>query len=186
MAAALAAPPPLDSATQASLDAGGIVMMPADAGATARAMVKIQATPDRVWQVISDPVHIRSSTRSVKQLVVHQDQVRADGKREQHLGYTLKVAFTEVHYNVIRVYDFDAGHMTWTLDDSRDNDIVATDGRFALSPTADGGTLFVYEVRLDSGRKLPSWLQDELTESSLKRFLIYVQDVAPQQVSAGR
>lgn len=187
LGAVLAAPPPLpalDAATWTLLDAGEIVMLPDERGAATRALVKIAAPPERVWDVVSDPAHIRSSTRSVKRLDVHMDTLRPDGVREQRLGYVLKVAFSEVQYNVIRLYDTDAGTMTWTLDDSRDNDILATTGSFTLNATADGGTLFSYEARLDSGHSLPRWIVNELTESSLKRFLVYVQDVAPRQVHA--
>ncbi|NOY27162.1 MAG: hypothetical protein GXP62_14940 [Oligoflexia bacterium] len=187
LGAALAASPPppaLDLATQSLLDAGEIVMVSDPGDGATRAMVEIAAPPGRVWEVVSDPDHIRRSTRSVKRLDVHMDTLRVDGIREQRLGYVLKVAFSEVQYNVIRLYDLDASTMTWTLDDSRDNDIVATTGRFTLYPTADGGTLFSYEARLDSGHRLPRWIVNELTESSLKRFLVYVQDVAPEQVHA--
>lgn len=180
MATALAAPPTLDPGTQASLDAGQIVMLPPSATATARALVEIDAAPPRVWEVISDPAHLRASTRSVKTLTVHSDQTAADGVREQRLGYVLKVGLSEVRYNVIRRYDLANSKMTWTLDPTRENDIAATDGLWTLHPTADGDTLFVYEARLDSGRAIPAFIQEELTEQSLKRFLSYVQQVAPQ------
>lgn len=184
LAAALAASPALrpavDPATQARLDAGEIVMLAPTATATARALVEIDAAPSRVWQVISDPAHLRASTRTVQTLTVHSDQTGPDGVREQRLGYVIKVGLGHVRYNVIRRYDLAQGRMTFTLDPTRDNDIAATEGLWTLHPTADGGTLFVYEARLDSGRPIPAFIQDELTEQSLKRFLSYVQQVAPQ------
>ena len=180
LATALAAAPTLDPGTQSLLDAGEIVMLSPSATATARAAVEIDASPGRVWQVISDPVHLRASTRSVKTLTVHSDQTGADGVREQKLGYVLKVGLGEVRYNVIRRYDLARNRMTWTLDTTRENDIAATEGLWTLHPTGDGDTLFLYEARLDSGRAIPAFIQDELTEQSLKRFLSYVQQVAPQ------
>lgn len=180
---AAAAPRPTVTATeQAALDAGEVVVRPSE-GLTARALVEIAAPPPVVWKIIADPTHLRASSKTVRELTVHQDGVRSDGIREQRLGYVIKVAFTTVRYNVVREYGADGTWMRWTLDDSRENDIVSTEGSFRTWPTADGGTLFAYEVTADSGRSIPSFIREELTESSVKRFLHYLQETAPQQAA---
>jgi len=69
--------------------------------------------------------------------------------------------------------------LSWHLDDAKDNDIKATDGSYSLWPGSRPGTLvFVYKARIETGKRVPEWLEEELTESSLKKFLIYVKDVA--------
>ncbi len=177
---AFAAPamPTLDAETRALLAQGEVVVLPAAPGSTAaRALVRIDSTPDRVWKILSDPQHLQASSRSVKSLTLYKDEVRPDGKREQRLAYVLKVALSEVRYNVVRVYDIDQGRMTWTLDPDRDNDLVATDGSFTIWKDGDG-ILFGYEATVDSGRNVPQWILDELTQASLKRFMRYVQEAA--------
>jgi len=173
--------PPVSASDQARLDAGEIVMLPsaADRGG-ARALVEIAASPTRVWQIVADPVHLQASSRSVRSLQVYRDQTDTAGIREQGLAYVVKVAFSDVHYNVLRRYDLAAGRMTWVLDNDRANDIAATTGTFSTWPTDDGGTLFSYDARVDTGHAMPAWIQDELTEAGLKRFLGYLQRVAPQ------
>ncbi len=174
---AFASPP--DPAARASLDAGEVVILPRQEG-TVRAMARVQASPEVIWRIVSDPHHIRASSPTVKELLVHSDAPRGDGLRQQLLGYTVKAGWSEVRYNVIRVYDPAGGEMRWTLDGSRDNDIQATDGRFALSADPAGGTLFTYELRVELGKAVPAWIQAELTESGIKRFLEYVQLTAPK------
>lgn len=174
---ALASTP--DPTTRAALDAGEVVILPRQAG-TVRAMARVQATPEVIWRIVSDPVHIRASSSTVKELLVHSDGPGTNGLRTQLLGYTVKAGWSEVRYNVIRIYNPAAGEMRWSLDSSRENDILATDGRFALSADPAGGTLFTYELRVELGKTVPAWIQAELTESGIKRFLEYVQQKAPQ------
>ena len=100
--------------------------------------------------------------------------------REQGLSYVVKIAFSVVHYNVLRRYDLAQGCMTWVLDNRRDNDIAATTGTFCTWPIDSGRTLFSYDAQIDTGRSLPGWIQDELTEAGTRRFLAYLQRVAPQ------
>ena len=177
-ALAAPAPPTLDAATRARLDQGEIVLRQAADSSQVTALVHFPGPPARVWDIIADPVHLKASSGAVQTLEVYCDRVRPDGQREQCLGYVIKVAFMEVEYNVIRVYDLDQGVMTWTLDRSRDNDIVDTTGTFTTWPEADGGTLFSYQVNLDSGRSVPEFIARELREASVKKFLTYVQRVS--------
>ncbi len=182
VSAAVAAPPPpaLDAAQQRVLEQGDVVLLPVSGGggAQASALMRVDASPDEIWSIVSDPRHLQASASGVKSLTLTRDDALADGRRQQHLSYVVKVALSEVHYSVVRTYDFSDGRMTWTLDPTVDSDIQATDGAFTLWPQPDGSTLFGYDIRLDSGRKLPRWLLDELTEASLKRFLRYVRDTA--------
>lgn len=179
---ARAAPPPpsLDPAGQAMLDQGEVVMLPAPAasGASARAVVRVGAPPDEIWTIVSDPAHLQAAASGVRSLTVTRDVTLPDGRREQHLSYVVRVGLSDVRYSVIRIYDFADGRMTWTLDTTVDNDISATDGGFTLWPQPDGSTLFGYDIVVDSGRNLPRWILDHLTESGIKRFMRYVRDVA--------
>jgi hypothetical protein len=175
----LALASPLDPAVRASLDAGEVVILPRQEG-TVRAVARVAAPPEVIWRIVSDPQHIRASSPTVKELLVRSDGPGADGLRQQRLGYTVKAGWSEVRYNVVRIYDPGAGEMRWSLDASQDNDIKATDGRFALSADPAGGTLFTYELRVELGKAVPAWIQAELTESGIKRFLEYVQLTAPK------
>ena len=51
-----------------------------------------------------------------------------------------------------------------------------TDGSFSLWPgSAPGKVRFLYNTSVDTGRNIPNWIEEELTESSLKRFIVYVK-----------
>lgn len=167
----------VDPALRPALEQGQVLLLPRS-GETVRAMALVPAAPARIWEIVSDPAHLRASSPSVRELMVRQDAPGPDGLRTQRLGYRVKVGLGEVRYNVVRVYDPAKGEMRWSLDPSEQNDIKATDGRFVLRPDESGQTLFQYELRVDTGKPVPGFIQAELSEAGIKSFLQYVQRVA--------
>lgn len=176
-APARGADPGLTAEQRAALDQGEIlVVASAGQGMASQAWARIDAEPTAIWDLVSDPEHLRASSGSIKELVVNGERTLADGRVEQRLGYVIQAGFTDIRYSVIRVYDRAANRMSWTLDPAFDSDIQATNGVFTLYPQPDGSTLFRYQIAVDSGRSVPEWIQQHLTTSGIKRFLRYVQD----------
>ena len=56
------------------------------------------------------------------------------------------------------------------------NEIEKTDGSYSLWPGSSPGKVrFLYITEVKTGRNIPEWVEEELTESSLKRFLMFVK-----------
>ena len=65
------------------------------------------------------------------------------------------------------------------LDKAKDNDIKWTEGSYSTWPGRKRGhTIFLYKARIETGKAIPKWLEEDLTESSLKKYLVYVKEVA--------
>ena len=66
------------------------------------------------------------------------------------------------------------GVITWKLDDSKENEIRATTGFWAVKPHKDG-CLVYYSVALDTGHAVPGWLEDYLTKKDLPSVVTAVK-----------
>ncbi len=150
-----------------------------DGAALVVGVLEIQAEEQAIWDIVLDNQHMVDSSGATKQVTTYHDQLGADGLRDLRLAFLMKVGFSEIRFHSHRTVNTDDGWMSWQLDDEQDNDIKATTGSYSLFPGSQpGSTLFVYRARIETGKKVPAWLEEELTESSLKKFLMYVKDVA--------
>jgi hypothetical protein len=91
----------------------------------------------------------------------------------------LKVGWTEIRYHSAREYRAAEQYLTWVLDKDKPNDIEWTEGSYSTWPGAQPGTtVFLYKARIETGKAIPKWLEEHLTESSLKKYLVYIKDIA--------
>lgn len=176
--------PPLSDADMEKVRSGKIVLLKttgADGATTVNAVVELAAKPEQLWPIIFSVEHVKKSSGSIKSLVSTRDETQANGDRELDLSYVLKVGWSEIAYSVNRVFDASEETMRWTLDKSKDADIEWTEGSYSVYPgSADGRTLFLYRARIVTGKAIPEWLEEDLTESSLKKYLKYLKETAEE------
>ena len=138
--------------------------------------VEIKAPAAEIWKVLLDTDLIQEANGSVKSLVTYRDEPAPNGGRAIGLHYVLTVAWTDVSYHTLREYRPTEDYMSWTLDKSFENDIEDTQGAYVVWPSTTPDTvLLAYATRVDSGRKIPAWIQEWLTGRSLKGYLKFVK-----------
>ncbi len=185
--AVAAAPPKPDLSAEVleQVAAGKVVILSAprgdDAGQEAfvTGVAEIAAPPEAIWPILLSLDHIRASSGAVKDVQSYCDDRVGEDHRILCLAFTLKVGFSEVQYHVRRDIHVGANYLQWHLDKSLPNDIAGTDGSYTMYPGSRPGTcLFVYRARIETGKAIPRWIEEELTQSSLKKYLAYVQKTA--------
>lgn len=141
--------------------------------------VEIAASPERIWAALTDPALAVSSSSAVKECTAYLDEPLPGGGRRFGWAYVLNVALSEVRYHVIRELRPAEGRMSWTLDPGRPNDLVHSVGFYALAPgRTEGRTLLAYQSQVDTGRRIPAWIQQFLSGRALVSFLGKVRDEA--------
>jgi len=180
---ALAAPPrpSLTDKQQEALTAGKVLVLSAgdESASMATGIAEIAAPPEAIWAILTSVEHIRKSSKAVKELTAYEDTTVGADHRILKLDYMLKVGFTEIRYAVQRDIHATAGWMEWKLDRSRPTDLKDTTGSYVTFPgNTPGTTLFVYRARIVTGMRIPAWLEEDLTEGQLKKYIGYVKKTA--------
>lgn len=180
--AAKPAMPTLSEADQEKVAAGKIVLKKTKDAAgvtTVNAVCELGAPASELWPIIFSVEHIKASSGSVKELTATRDVTAPNGNRELDLSYMLKVGWTEIRYSVKRTFIAAEETMSWVLDKEKETDIEWTEGSYSVYPgSAAGKTLFLYRARIETGKSIPAWLEEDLTESSLKKYLRYLKETA--------
>ena len=174
--------PKLTTKQNSRLDDGKLVLLTDDGGGSGEALVigviQIKATPAEIWKVVLSNKHIVKSSKSIKEVTTYKD-VTTNGVRDLRLAYLLKVGWSEIRYHSARKYYASNQYMTWVLDKAKTNDIEWTEGSYSTWPgRKKGQTIFLYKARIETGKAIPKWLEEDLTESSLKKYLVYVKEIA--------
>ena len=69
--------------------------------------------------------------------------------------------------------------MTWSLDPSKNSDLLHTSGHYVVAEGRTPGTVLLsYKTQADSGRSVPRWIQQMLTGRALKGYLGHVKTIA--------
>lgn len=183
--AALAAKPTLPTLSEKDMEkvrAGKIVLTKTEDASgvtTVNAVTELAAPASELWPIIFSVDHIKKSTGSIKELTSTRDVTAANGDRQLDLSYVLKVGWSEIKYSVNRTFVAADETMSWVLDKTKDSDIEWTEGSYSVYPgSAPGRTLFLYRARIETGKSIPEWLEEDLTESSLKKYLKYLKETA--------
>lgn len=183
---ALAAKPTLPELSEderARIVAGTIVLkktVEGEGSSLVNAIVELGAEPAELWPILFSVEHMRASSKSIKSLEATRD-VMAGADRFLDLTYVLKVGWSEIRYSVNRHYTASDDTMRWTLDKTKEADIEWTEGSYSCYPgSAPGRTLFLYRARIVTGKAIPAWLEEDLTESSLKKYLKYLKQTAEE------
>lgn len=181
--AAKPALPELSEADQKKISDGKIVLKKTELGEGAsivNAVVELGASPDELWPILFSVDHMKESSGSIKSLEATRDEF-VGSDRFLDLSYVLKVGWSEIKYSVNRHYTASDDTMRWTLDKSKPADIEWTEGSYSFYPASSPDkVLFLYRARIVTGKAIPKWLEEDLTESSLKKYIKYLKETAEQ------
>lgn len=174
--------PTLAASEQARLDEGKLVLLSKAGRAEGERMVtgliKVDAPAAVVWKIVLSNTHIAASSKAIQQVTTYHDET-AGGVRDLRLAFVLKVGWTEIRYHTAREYRAAEGYLRWVLDKDKPNDIEWTEGSYSTWPAAkSGSTIFLYEAKIETGKAIPKWLEEHLTESSLKKYLVYIKEIS--------
>ncbi len=175
--------PELTDKQEARVLDGKLVLVPKpvqkEGHAAVTGIIEIEAEPQEIWAVLLSNEHIIDSSKAVREVVTYHDVTDSSGARDLRLAFLMKVGWSEIRFHSHRTVRQAEGYMTWQLDSDKTNDIESSKGSYSTWPgSAAGRTRFLYEARIETGKKIPEWLEEELTESSLKKFLVYVKKIA--------
>ena len=173
--------PKLSEKDEARLAAGKLVLRTDREGEEGSGLITgildIQASKEKIWDILTNFEGIPETSAAMKEADLYTNAV-VDGRGVVDVRYMLKVAWVEVVYHVHHDLFLDRDYLVWILDDKKENGIKSTVGSFSLWPGPGGKVRFLYQTSLQTGRRIPEWVEDELTESSLKRYILYVRKQA--------
>ena len=160
-----AAPPALTADEEATLEKGEAVVryLDSETGGGTLAVLDIGASPDAVYAAVVDVEARKEDIGSLRTAEIYTGSV-AEGA----MGVKWEVRSFGVGAVFHTLYTLDAEERVaaWTLDTSKDNDIVSTDGSYTVFPR-EGGSRLVYQADTDSGRRVPTWIKNWLTQGAL-------------------
>jgi hypothetical protein len=147
--------------------------------ATVTGLVEIAAPVERIWEILLSRQHLVDSSGVVKS-VVHYGETSDDGDHYSFgLKFELKVMFSTMEYWVRRDLHRKDGYLTWLIDSKQPNDLKHSEGSYSVFKSPNEGRLWlVYRAQIQSGKAIPAWLEEDLTEGSLKTYLAYVKEHA--------
>ncbi|MEE2830406.1 MAG: hypothetical protein VX498_14555 [Myxococcota bacterium] len=181
----IAAPkmPSLSAKEKERLDEGKLVLRTVrdasnDGAAVVTGIIEIDAAPSAIWSILLDFESIPETSKAMRGATRYFDD-KGSSKRIINMRYMLKVAWVEIVYHVHHDYFPSRDYLVWNLDPSKENGIDATEGSFSTWPGSSAGkTRFLYRTMVDTGRSIPDWVEEDLSESSLKSYIKYVKKQA--------
>jgi len=174
------APPKLSEKEEQRLRKGKLVLRTdrgkAEGSGLITGIIEIDATTEDVWKLLVQFELVPVASKAVKETVRYVDEPGAGSSRSVGIRYLIKVAWVDITYHIHHDIFPDQHYLHWTLDKDRKNEIEKTDGSYSLWPGSGPGKVrFLYITEVKTGRNIPEWVEEELTESSLKRFLVFVK-----------
>ncbi len=147
--------------------------------ATATGVVEIEAPQQEIFEILASEYHSENASKAMRNCTVHKDERLSADHRQMTVTYQMKVGPTEIEWTVGRDLYEQLGLLVFEIDDSYDNGIEWTQGYYAFHPGSDADhVMIVYVSNLNTGRRIPTWLEEDLTQGSLKRYLKYLQTAA--------
>jgi hypothetical protein len=160
-----------DTVIQLTLDGNG--------GGFVTGIIDIVATEDEIWKVLTAFERIPESTPSIKVADRYRDETAPNGGRDIDMAYMIEVGWVEVKYWVHHDLFPDKRYLVWALDATQPNEIKDTTGSFSTWKSPYSGRVrFLYQTRVITGRKIPKWVEEELSVQALKKYIRFVKDEA--------
>ncbi len=149
--------------------------------ATATGIVEIETTEEEIWDILTSEFHSENASKAMKDCTIVSDKRLGPNLRRLVVTYLMKVGPQDIQWTVTRDVHEGGGLLAFEIDDSFDNDIAWTAGYYALFPgQTDDHVIIVYVSNLDTGRNIPQWIEDDLTQGSLKKYLKYLKSAAEE------
>jgi hypothetical protein len=136
---------------------------------------------DRVWAVLTDFESQPSWQPSTQEARI----VRTDGN---HVWVDERLSFflIGVRYRMIYTLEPDIGTVSWILDEAEEHDIGGTTGAWILERIAGGqSTLLTYRAWIDTGRRVPEFIESFLLERALPALIESVRVEADRRFGSG-
>lgn len=175
--------PKISAKEEAKLSEGKLVLRTerskdAEGSATITGIIDVQAAPQDIWKILLNFEAIPQTSKAMKEADRYFDN-KGSEHRIINMRYMLKVAWVEIVYHVHHDYIPGKNYLVWNLDPRKENGIEATEGSFSTWPGSKPGTTrFLYRTMVDTGRNIPEWVEEDLSESSLKSYIKYVKKKA--------
>jgi hypothetical protein len=152
-----------------------------DGAVRLEALVDIQAPQAAVWSALTDFKGRLGGNKALKAV----EPYRAPTDDEQWIRWTVASFGFEVVYHNHYVLDADDGSLTYALDRSQQNDLVSSQGAFAIygSPAGAPFCRLVYEAESDFGHAIPGMVQRWMSNAAAKDFML---DLARRAEAAPR
>jgi len=174
--------PEITAKQQQALDDGKLVFVTEkreDGPSIVTGIAEIRVSHERLWSLLLDTAEIRRASKSVRELHTYMDVTGPEGVRIIKLDYLIKSGPIKLRYFVKREVFSSRNYMTWVLDKDKDSDILDTTGSYSTHDASRAGhVLFLYRASIDVGKNVPSWLEDRLASSSLRRYLEHIKEIA--------
>jgi len=175
--------PSISAKEEARLSDGKLVLRTerdkdAEGSAVITGIIDVQAPPEDIWKILLNFEAIPQTSKAMKEADRYFDN-KGSEHRIINMRYMLKVAWVEIVYHVHHDYIPGKNYLVWKLDPNKENGIEATVGSFSTWPGSKPGTTrFLYRTMVDTGRNIPEWVEEDLSESSLKSYIKYVKKKA--------
>lgn len=148
-------------------------------GGAITAIVDVNAPPEVTMAAVMDlPARLRDNS-TITGLDVYADD-RGPGVAVPHEAgaeWTLTIMGSSIRFSILYFCRPEAHVCTFSLDPSRESDIVSSTGSYRAYPRP-GGTRLVYSSSTDSGRSLPRWLKRWISGQSLTSQILGFRDRA--------
>lgn len=147
-----------------------------DQGGTTTAVIDVNAPAAKVLAAVLDVEARKHEVGSIKEVEVYHRSDTGLGAR-----FEMKVFGKTIVLHTTYVVAADGTYCTYALDETKENDIVATEGVYAVKPQGEGSRL-VYHGITDTGRSVPLWLRKWLATGQLEDQLEGIRDRAERSI----
>ncbi len=121
---------------------------------TATETITIAASPERVWQVVTDLDSYPQWAKDVKDVKVHS---RDDEGRAVDVEFRASALGRSTHYTLRYNYERAPGVLSWNI--VRGDITKRIDGTYTFSPSSGGGTNVHYELAIELAVPLPGFVK---------------------------
>ncbi|MFK7931782.1 MAG: hypothetical protein AB8H79_26635 [Myxococcota bacterium] len=170
LAAALciaAAPPSptLTDSEQGKFDKGQVVVRhaPSDSGGGVTAIAKVQAPPSVVLDEVMNLKARPSESSTLSSVEIYRKDAAPD---RTGATFTVTVMGSNTVFSILYDCHRSKGYCTYTLDPTRENDLVSVVGHYLVVPEGTG-TRLVYSSQAETGKSMPNWVRRWIAGSSL-------------------
>ena len=129
---------------------------------TGLAMALINAPVDAVWGYLID----YASQPEYMPRILTAESYPVEGD-ETGIKQTVKVAWKTIVYHIRQTVDEEKHLLRWRLDHEKENNIAETVGSWQLLPHEEEKTIAVYSLNVDSGMRIPKFLENYLMRRDL-------------------
>jgi len=122
----------------------------------------VDKPPADVWGYIID---YDKFTEFLPRITRNEVLERKDG--EVLLRQTIKVLTRSVTYHIVQTVDHEAHTLQWKVDQTKENDIRESLGSWSVRPHGQGRSLVIYSILVDTGMRVPGWIESFLTRRDI-------------------